>query len=251
MVPAYIHEEDRGGIGVLRLYRPPANAIDLDVARELAALATSLSTSKFRAIVLTGSGTCFSAGADLKRVPTYGPEQQREMVQAINRLVAGFYACEVPVVAAINGHALGGGLIVAMCADHRVCTAAACKLGLTEARAGIPFPAATLAVLCAELSPAVARRLTLRALSLDPQTALEWGVVDEVVPQERVVDRAVEVALDLAGIPREAYRRIKLQLRADAIKKARDAAESDRDPMLEEWLGAGTAAAAAATLTRT
>jgi enoyl-CoA hydratase len=238
---AFLHleEEDRNGVTVLRLCRPPANAIDLELARELAAAAEALAIpGRRRAAVLIGTGACFSGGVDVKRIPTYDAGQRREMVRAINRLVAGLYACPVPLVAAINGHAIGGGLIIPVCADYRVCVAGAVKLGVTEARAGIPFPAAPLAVLRAELPPSTVRLLSLRSVPVDPEAARALGVVDEIVPAERLLERAIEVAEELASGPSEGYRRVKAQIRADGILKTRAAAEGDDDPMLEGWLEA-------------
>lgn len=101
-------------VAVFRLNRPPVNAIDLTFARELeTAFATLVDAGRARAIVFTGTGDCFSAGLDLKRVPRYRPEEQREMVSALNRTLATLYACPVPVVGAVNGHAIAGGLIFA------------------------------------------------------------------------------------------------------------------------------------------
>src|SRR5262249_61428695 len=97
------------------------------------------------ALVITGAGACFCAGLDLKRVPLYGPEEQRAMVTAINQMVTALYACPLPVVAAVNGHAIAGGLILTLACDYRIRTTATCQLGITEARAGIPFPAAATA----------------------------------------------------------------------------------------------------------
>ncbi len=198
--------------------------------------------------MLTGTGGFFSGGVNLKVIPSYDAAQQKEMIRAINRLVAGFYACPIPLVAAINGHAIGGGLVIPLCADYRVCTTAECKVGVPEVRAGIPFPAGPLAVLRAELAPPVARVMTLRAMSLTPEAALAMGVVDELAPPYRVLDRAIAMAEELAALPRDAYARVKHQLRAEGIEKTRAAAENNHDPMLDVWLGGDAPAAAAAAL---
>src|SRR5262249_52966108 len=153
----------------------------------------------------------FCAGLDLMRVPLYGPAEQRAMVTAINQMITALYACPLPVVAAVNGHAIAGGLILTLACDYRIGTTAACQLGITEARAGIPFPAAAMAVLQAELTPAAARVLTLRARSVDPTAALAAGILDELQPPERMLPAALAVAHELAGIPRDAYARIKHQ----------------------------------------
>lgn len=245
----HIAIERDGAVAVFRFNRLPANAIDLDFAGEIeAGFASLLAEADLGAVVITGTGTCFSAGLDLKRVPLYGPEQQRAMITTINRMLSRLYAAPLPVVGAINGHAIAGGLVVALACDYRVGTRATCQLGVTEARAGIPFPAAAMTVLRAELAPHVARVLTLRANNIDPHTALAWGLVDELQPGARVLPVAVQIARDLAGIPRDAYARIKRQLRAAAITAIDDVLACGSDPMLEAWLSADAPAASAALL---
>ena len=247
-MPHIVVERD-GAIAVCRFNRPPANAIDLELVAELDTAFTHLTTAgDVAAIVLTGTGGSFSAGLDLKRVPHYGREQQRAMVTGINRILARLYACPVPTVGAINGHAIAGGLVVALACDYRIGTTAPSKLGVTEARAGIPFPAVAMSVLTAEVAPHVARVLTLRANNIGPEAALAYGLVDELQPPERVVPAALDVARDLAGIPQEAYGRIKRQLRATVIAAMDEIITRGSDPALDAWLTSDAPAASAALL---
>jgi enoyl-CoA hydratase len=168
---------------VVRIDRPPANALDLDLLAEGHAVREQLASDEPGAVVITGRERFFSAGMDLKAVPELSPAEQRQTVDGINRLFSGWYAFPRPVVAAVNGHAIAGGLILALCADHRVCATEG-KLGLTELRAGIPYPAAAIAVVRAELSASTARRLALGAELFTPEDALELGVVDELCARE-------------------------------------------------------------------
>ncbi len=241
--------ERDGALAVLRLNRPPANAIDLPFAEQFeSAFGALLNAGDVDAIVVTGTGGCFSAGLDLKAVPYYGPEQQRAMVTAVNRMIARFYGCSLPVVGAINGHAIAGGLIIALACDYRVGTTAPCRLGVTEARAGIPFPSAAMAVLQAELPPPVARVMTLRARNVAPQEALAGGLLDELQAPADVLPKAIDVARDLASIPGEAYARIKRQLRAAPLALIEDTLARGSDPSLEKWLTSAAPAASAALL---
>ena len=142
-----------------------------------------------------------------------------------------------------------GGMILALCGDHRVAGPAG-RFGLTEARVGIGFPAVAIAVVRAELSPAAARELVLRGELMDSQAALERGLLDELVEQDAVLDRALEVAADLAALPAQGYAFIKRQLRAPVIAEARRVLDGGTDPLAGAWVGGETAGAAAAVLRR-
>jgi len=133
-----IRVESTDGIALVRFERPPANAIELESATKLEeTLARLEAEDGTRAVVLTGHGEFFSAGLDLKVVPTYGPEQQRTMVMAINRLVGRLYGLGLPTVAAVNGHAIAGGLVVVLACDFRIGRRGSYRLGLTETRAAV------------------------------------------------------------------------------------------------------------------
>ena len=99
-----IHIERIGQIEVLRIDRPPANAIDLELAREFAnALSTIEGRKDIGAVIVTGAGNCFSAGLDLKALPTYDRAQQQAMVMEVNRLFGGLYGLALPTIAVVNG----------------------------------------------------------------------------------------------------------------------------------------------------
>jgi enoyl-CoA hydratase/carnithine racemase len=127
---------------------------------------------------------------------------------------------------------------------------AAAKFGLAEARAGIPFPAAAMAIVQAELAPPAARVLTLLARTIDAEQALALGALDELRPPGEVVPRALEIAADLAALPADSYVRIKRQLRADTIARIERTVGGGTDPMLAAWLGAETIPASRAVLDR-
>lgn len=200
------------------------------------------------AVVITGREHFFSAGMDLKSAPTLTTGEQRHTVDAINRLFTGWYAFPRPVVAAVNGHAIAGGLILALCADRRICATEG-KLGLTELRAGIPYPVAAISVVRAELAPRAARQLALGAALIDPAEALALGVVDELRPFAEVVPRAVEVATELASLPSGTYTVVKRQLRGPTIEAIdRALAGGAGDPVLGTWISDETRTAAAGLL---
>jgi enoyl-CoA hydratase len=247
-----VHIEDAGGgVRVLRFDRPPANAIDLPTAERLGeAIPGVLEDAGTRALVITGRPGFFSAGLDLKAVPAYGPDRQRAMVDAINRLLLRVYAAPVPVVAAVSGHAIAGGLVLALACDWRVGARGAFRLGLTESRVAVPYPFAAMTVVRSELAPAASRALVLVGRNVDPEAALGLGVLDELAAAEALRERALAVAADLAATPREGYARVKRQLRGEAIARIEACIEQGSDPLLASWLGSETASAASDMLHR-
>ena len=238
---------EQGDIAVVRVDRPPANAMDPEMLADAVAATSELAASSPGAVVLTGRPGYFSAGADLKVVPTLDAEGQRAMVDGINQMCITWYGFPRPVVCAVNGHAIAGGLVFALCGDYRV-AASEGRYGLTELRAGVPYPTMALAVVAAELSAPAARRLVLRADLVDAADLRELGAFDEVVPPDDVIDRSLAVAADLASLPAAAYTSTKRRLRAEVLALAARLEAGEVDPVGDAWTDADTGARAAAIL---
>lgn len=237
------------GIAIVRMARPPVNAIDIEFAAELdGALARLESDAAVRAVVLAGEEGCFSAGLDLKVLPSYDREQQRELLLTFGRALLRLYGHPRPVVGAIDGHAIAGGFILAIACDYRIGGRGEYEFGLTEVRVGVPFPIAPLELVRAELGRETTRRLVLTARTAGPEEALGWGALDELHPKGEVEARALDVAGELATLPPGAYGRTKRLLREPAISRMEDAVERQLDPALSEWLTPEAAPAAARIL---
>jgi enoyl-CoA hydratase len=186
-----------------------------------------------RALVIAGTENVFSAGADLKAVPGYGAEEQRLMVSGINAMAIGAYELPFPVIGAITGHAIAGGMVLALCADYRIASDAG-RYGLTEVKVAVPYPQAAIGIVRAELSPPAARILTLRSELTDAAECARLGVFDEVLPPAQVLTRAMNVAAEMAALPGDVYARTKLDLRGPALEAMRAGAAAD--PLLERWV---------------
>jgi enoyl-CoA hydratase len=244
----WIATEVEEGVAVVSLQRPPANAIDIALLEQLARTLKELEQrADVAAMVLTGAGKAFSAGLDLKLVPTYSRAQQNELLRVLNHALYQLYALPIPAVAAVNGHAIAGRLVLALACDMRVGVSEGALFGLTEVRAGVPFPVAAMAVVKAELSPATARELVLGGKNHDPARALALGIVDELQPVNQVLVGSKAVARELAEAPKQSYGRIKRQLRHEALAEI-ERAQGASDPLHGNWIGDETASAAARVL---
>jgi enoyl-CoA hydratase/carnithine racemase len=223
---AFVSLDRSEAVTVITIDRPPANALNVELVEELVGVLEEIATAPPSAIVLSGRPGFFSAGADLKAVPNHGPEQRRRMVSGINRIVLASYGLSCPAVAAVTGHAIAGGMVLALGFDVRIASTEG-RYGLTEIKVGVPYPQAAIRVVAAELAPHAARRLALGNQLTDSSECLRLGVFDEVVEPSQVVGRAVAIAGELAAMPADVYTRTKLDLRRDALAAMREAAETD------------------------
>ena len=206
--------ERRDDQAILRLALPPVNAMGLTLLRELDTVVAGLAAAPPpRGLVLTGEGRAFCAGADLKASPRYTAADWQEIHRLADRAFAALCLLPVPTVAAINGHALGGGLILALTCDLRLATTAPARFGLPEVAHDIAFPPVPLALVQESLTPAVQRDLVLSGRHVGNAEAVQLGLVDSLVPGPELVARARVLAAERAAL--RGYATIKAQLRRD------------------------------------
>jgi enoyl-CoA hydratase len=151
------------------------------------------------------------------------------MINGINEMVIGVYGLRCPVVGAITGHAIAGGLVLALCTDLRVASNAG-RYGLTEVKVGVPYPQAAIGVVRAELAPHAARSLAFGNALVDGEECMRLGVFDELHEPDAVMPRAVELARGLAEFDLDAYWRTKNDMRGSLLEWMRTA--SVDDPLL-------------------
>jgi len=199
--------EDNGDQAVLRLALPPVNAMGLPLLRDLdAAVARLVAAPPRRGLVVTGEGRSFCAGADIKAAPHYTPADWAEVARLADRAFTALPLLPVPTVAALNGHALGGGLVLALACDVRLATTLPARFGLPEVAHDIAFPVAALALVRENLAPAVQRDLVLSGRVVGNAAAVELGLVDALVPAQELLARAQEMATDRASLGRRSRR---------------------------------------------
>lgn len=224
-----ISTETRDGMLVLTIDRPPVNALDVDTLNEVTDVLGKAVWEGEGPVVLTGTGNLFSAGADLRRVLEGGPDYVAAGITAMSQAFEALFVFPRPVVAAINGHALAGGCVLACAADYRVMAETA-TIGTVEVKAGVPFPSWALEIVRFVVPPHRLQEVILTGRSYAGADALAMGLVDEVVPDEHVMERAAEVAGELGAVPAETYRLVKHALRKPAIDAAvKGAAAMDSD----------------------
>jgi enoyl-CoA hydratase len=237
------------GIAVVTLASPPMNAMDAVLLEKLANLFEGLAADRtVRAAVIAADGPAFSAGLNLKTTPGLDRLGQRRLVDALNDCFGTLYAWPKPLVAAVNGHAIAGGLILALCADWRIVADVPLQISLAEVRVGVTYPVAPLAIARRELAPSAARRLILLGETVDAAMAESLAIVDERVPAEVLLAHAIAQAERHATLPPQAFATTKRELRAAELERI-DAARAGRgEPRLAGWLGEEMRRASAAVL---
>jgi enoyl-CoA hydratase len=227
--------DDRTGVTVVSLARPPVNALDLSMIEELESIFAGFAgRASPSGVVLTGTGSSFCAGVDTKAFMSYDRDARRRMVLAITRMTQSILSLSSPLVAAVNGHALGGGFVLMLCADYRLAVDDnTVHLGLTEARAGVPFPAGPVAVMKHEVPPGLLRQLTLSSRVMSPQDLVPHAVIDALTSSKQIVEQAVAAARDLASQP--AFAVVKRQVRGRLVAELRSLADAGSDPFLASF----------------
>ncbi len=203
--------EKQDSIGHIVLDRPPANSYDKAFMDELEAVIDDAGRDdNVKAIVLrSASEKFFSAGADVSVFAKSGLDEQSAFVARANQAMSKFESTPKVVVAAINGHCLGGGLEMALCCDFRVAAEGTYRIGLPEVTLGLLPGTGGTQRLPRLIGRQKALDLMLRGTTMPPQDALAAGIVDEVVPAAALVDKAVERARSYATGPTFAIGRIK------------------------------------------
>ena len=219
MGTSLIRRQRHGDIQLLQLARGKGNALNLTLLRELlAALADSREAA---ALVLTGEERFFCTGLDLVELPQLDRPAMSELLECLEDAFVALFGFPRPVVAALNGHAVAGGCVLALCSDQRVMARGAFKIGLNELAHGIGLPASVQEIARAQTSPGWLAEVALGAALYDPETALRRGLVHELAEPEQVLARALALAGAWAAHPAEPFAATKNELRGPVLETIR------------------------------
>jgi enoyl-CoA hydratase/carnithine racemase len=209
----FVRTGRNGAVATIRLDRPPANALAREVSLELSAAAKEVTADEgVRAVVVWGGERIFAAGADIKAMADYGPEEVASDVGALEQACRDVESIPAITIAAINGYALGGGCELALSCDFRFAAKDA-RIGLPEVRLGIIPGSGGTQRLPRVIGLAKARDLVYTGRHVDAAEALEIGLVDRVAEGD-VHALAVEHATEFAKGPTLAYAAAKRALAA-------------------------------------
>ncbi len=221
--------EEHDGVTVVRLRHGKVNALDLELVRAVTAAVRHLEPG--RALVITGAGSAFSAGVDLRRLADGGPEYAREFVPALSGMFVAIFDHPGPALAAVNGHAIAGGCVMAAACDVRVMAAG--TIGLAEVAAGVPFPPAALEIMRHAVGAKLGE-LVLTAAPLDAAAARSAGLIHAVEAPDALLDSVIARARAMLRLPPEVFAFSKRQLQRPARERIA-AAGADADSVQAIW----------------
>ncbi len=236
-----LNVEHRSAVTIVQLRHGKVNALDLEL---LEAFTAAVHAAAGGAVVITGTGSVFSAGVDLQRIVAGGRSYVQEFLPALSAAFLAVFDHPAPVVAAINGHAIAGGCVIAAACDVRIMSQG--TIGLAELSVGVPFPVSAMEILRHATGPA-AGRLVLTGSLLDAAQAQSAGLVHDIEVPGALLDSALGRARQMAQIPAGVFSVSKRQLQQPARDRIA-ARAGDDDAVLAMWASAQTREAIAGYL---
>jgi len=192
------------------------------------------------AVVVTGARKIFSAGRDLPALVLRSRPAIEALMEHVHETMKRSVLWPAPVVAAVNGHAIAGGCVLAMQADYRVMAEGPAKIGINEVQIGLPLPVVVIETFRAQLSPASLARAAREGTLFSPDEALAAGIVDALAPAESVEEDALAAARKLQAVGRPAFCSVKSMLRRPAADALERAHRDDAKAWVDVWFSDAT-----------
>lgn len=219
------------GVATLTMDDGKVNAFDVDFFARLDGALDECADDA--AVVLTGRPGMFSAGLNMKTMATLDEDGMTDLLVQFGRTMFRVWLEPRPVVAAVSGHAIAGGTILAMTCDHAVAAEGDFRWGLTETTIGFPLPSWIIAIARGNVASHHLDDLLLPGRMVGPAEAVEVGFADELAAPDAVLEAAQRHAAALASLPRNTYAETKRRLRGDAAA-ALDGVEADIRGLLSQ-----------------
>lgn len=223
----WLIEEDPGGAVVVKMSSNKLNLMNDSFFDDLNYAFDILENDyPDRPVILTSIGNVFSAGLDINHCYTLfrngDMEEIRIWFEHFRDSLVRAFSFERPLIGAVNGHAIAGGLVLALCCDIRIVSSADSKFGLNEVKVGFPLPATIADIIKHSLGTPVAEELIYKSSLFGPQDALEYGIFHELADPAHLMTKALDQAVEFADIPCiESYSHAKKALRAESLDRIR------------------------------
>lgn len=227
-----VRTERRGHVALVTLDDEKANALSSPVMNALRYTLRDLATTS-GAIVLAGRSGFFSGGLDIKLMPTLPAAERAEMVKDLGRLLLELFMLPRPVVAAVTGHALGGGALLALACDVRLAADTKLRFGLNEVTIGLPMPSFGVEIARNAISAEWLSEAVLHGKIYTAEKALARNIVESVHSPDVLLHVATARAEGLSGLATHAYETTKARLRGAAVESVRATLDAEIDGFLK------------------
>jgi len=241
---------DHGSVRELRLNRPPANALSPDLIGALRSAVKAAPAGGAEALVVSGLPGMFSAGLDVPYLLTLDRAGITAAWREFLSLLGALAACPIPIAGALTGHSPAGGAVVSMFFDYRVMATGPFKIGFNEVQVGIVLPVIFQRTIARLVGRRQAERIGVAGLMIDAAEAHSIQLVDELLPVDEVVPRAIEWCRSILALPREAMLATRANARGQIIEDFREVPESDLEALVDRWFSDETQAALRAMVER-
>jgi len=234
---ALIKAEYHDNVTVLRLNREITNAINLTLVNALAGKLkeTRKNPNVLGCVIASSNEKFFSIGFDIPELIKLSKEDFREFYHSFNQLCIDLYTFPKPMIAAITGHAVAGGCILALCCDYRFIAKGNKLMGLNEIKLGVPIPYPADRILYELVGYRNARDIVDTGEFFPPEKLLDMGVVDKVFPMEKMLPKAIEKMQSLSTMPHHGFRKIKQNRTEKVVTQIRHALGEKENIFIECW----------------
>lgn len=239
----FIDLQKTDGIATVTLSRGKVNALNGAVVDQLRGVLKALETdAEVRSLVLTGAGKFFSFGFDIPEFLSFSREQFAEYIRNFTDLSAYLFLYPKPVLAALNGHTIAGGCILALACDYRIIMGGKAKIGLNEMSFGSSLFATAVEMLRFWTGSANATAVLVAGSMYPAEDAQRLGLVHEVAPEGEFMDRTRKVAAESATKAPRAFAHVKSLLRSGVIEEARRREGEGIKEFIDIWYSDATMA---------
>jgi len=227
------------GIRTIRLAHKKASGMDIELNEALReAIEGAAEDAAVNALIVTGTGSIFSAGVDLPRLIDSGPSYVEPFVESLDAVLRALFLFPKPAIAAVNGHAIAGGAILTFACDYRIMSGG--RIGVPELLVGVPFPALALEIVRFAVPRHHLQSTIYMGRTVEASEALAIGLIDEVVAAAELASRATVIASQLGAIAPEAFQLTKRQLREPSLLAAARVASRSADETDAMWAAPAT-----------
>lgn len=227
--------EEQEDVRVLTMNSSKTNAMNPDFCRELTARLDELEASGPHPLVLTGTGSTYSAGLDLPLLSGMNRQELAGFFKLLDEALLKLYHYPAPVVAAVNGHAIAGGAVLALTCDSRVMARGSGNFGLREVQVGVSFPSVPFELTRAAIPRDQEREVLLFGTLFKSDEALKRGLVDEVAEADDLIASAARRAGRISADSLPAYAIVKSQINRVATERIAAHQQADDENFLDNW----------------